>query len=115
MTKGELRTNQIVRDLLSEGESYVSTGMLGTYDLGTKLYTPYIPPQQGLTRPSANDPGASRATAPMKENPAMRLLRVYSFEDLERCPLDKWGIIDPGLLRRDIPGDMEREDGEWSL
>jgi 5-formyltetrahydrofolate cyclo-ligase len=42
----------------------------------------------------------------------MQMLRVYSQEDLKNCPLDKWGLLDPGAKRRE-PGkeEEEREDG----
>lgn len=39
----------------------------------------------------------------------MDMLRLYSTADMEACPLDKWGILDPGTHRRDLQG--EREDG----
>jgi 5-formyltetrahydrofolate cyclo-ligase len=43
----------------------------------------------------------------------MRMLRLYSPEDMQRCPLDKWGILDPGEYRRDVPEEQHerREDG----
>lgn len=59
----------------------------------TALYTPYIPP------PASPD-----------VTPDMRMLRLYSQEDLGGCPLDKWGILDPGTTRRD-GGREERQDG----
>lgn len=40
----------------------------------------------------------------------MHMLRLYSPADLEACPLDKWGILDPGTRRYDK--DERREDGE---
>jgi 5-formyltetrahydrofolate cyclo-ligase len=40
----------------------------------------------------------------------MHMLRLYSPADLAGCPLDKWGILDPGTRRHDAEG--EREDGE---
>lgn len=44
----------------------------------------------------------------------MKMLRLYSTGDLSRCPLDKWGILDPGVYRRDEEGKgMERDDGEF--
>lgn len=43
----------------------------------------------------------------------MHMLRLYSPADLEACPLDKWGILDPGTERRDAEGKRQaREDGE---
>ena len=42
----------------------------------------------------------------------MRMLRLYSKADLEQCPLDKWGILDPGQSRRDIISKDKRQDGE---
>lgn len=43
----------------------------------------------------------------------MKMLRLYSQEDLKRCPLDKWGILDPGTRRREAGREEERrEDGE---
>lgn len=41
----------------------------------------------------------------------MEMLRLYSVEDLERCPTDKWGILDPGLERFD--GEGKRVNGEY--
>lgn len=41
----------------------------------------------------------------------MDMLRLYNTADLEACPLDKWGILDPGTHRRDVPSEV-REDGE---
>ncbi|ORY26957.1 hypothetical protein BCR39DRAFT_560236 [Naematelia encephala] len=48
-----------------------------------KLYTPYIP------------------STPEQD---MKMLRLYSPDDLDNCPLDKWGILDPGETRRDRDG-----------
>lgn len=43
------------------------------------------------------------------------MLRLYSQEDLRRCPLDKWGIMDPGTHRREEGKEMEeREDSKSS-
>jgi 5-formyltetrahydrofolate cyclo-ligase len=40
------------------------------------------------------------------------MLRLYSEEDLAHCPLDKWGILDPGTHRREVGKESEpREDG----
>lgn len=40
------------------------------------------------------------------------MLCLYSEEDLARCPLDKWGILDPGTHRRELGKEQEsREDG----
>ena len=45
----------------------------------------------------------------------MKMLRLYSEEDLARCPLDKWGILDPGTHRRELGKEQEtREDGTYS-
>lgn len=42
----------------------------------------------------------------------MKMLRLYSEEDLAQCPLDKWGILDPGTHRRELGKEREvREDG----
>ena len=42
----------------------------------------------------------------------MKMLRLYSEEDLAGCPLDKWGILDPGTHRREVGKEHEaREDG----
>lgn len=58
------------------------------------LYTPYLPPRTD-------------------ETPAMHMLRLYNTADLEACPLDKWGILDPGETRRDAGHEGEkRQDGE---
>lgn len=44
----------------------------------------------------------------------MKMLRLYSQEDLRHCPLDKWGILDPGTHRREAGKESEeREDGEY--
>lgn len=46
----------------------------------------------------------------------MHMLRLYSPADLEACPLDRWGILDPGTERRDPEGKGQaREDGRCSL
>ena len=46
----------------------------------------------------------------------MKMLRLYSVEDLARCPLDKWGILDPGTHRRELGKEQEsREDGTCLL
>ena len=42
----------------------------------------------------------------------MDMLRLYSLQDMKACPLDKWGILDPGTGRRDAEG--ERENGTFS-
>lgn len=58
---------------------------------------------------------SSRTT---KEEQEMKMLRLYSTRDMELCPLDKWGILDPGEYRRDIADDqrerIRREDGKSS-
>lgn len=71
---------------------------------GKKLYTPYLPPASSSTRkvntittPTPEVDGHE----PGSENPLMEMLRLYSKEDLDQCPTDKWGILDPGLERYD--------------
>ncbi|KAI9633331.1 uncharacterized protein MKK02DRAFT_39311 [Dioszegia hungarica] len=88
MAKGELQTDQIVQDLLKRG---------------AKLYTPYLPPP-----PSAPAPSPSSSDPPISATSEMRMLSLYSPADLEACPLDKWGILDPGETRRDTG--EKRED-----
>jgi 5-formyltetrahydrofolate cyclo-ligase len=45
----------------------------------------------------------------------MKMLRLYSEEDLARCPFDKWGILDPGTHRRESGKEQEpREDGTYT-
>ncbi|TXT07314.1 hypothetical protein VHUM_03484 [Vanrija humicola] len=81
MKKGELRTGAIVSDLLQSQKA---------------LFTPYLPP------------AASQAE---QETPLMEMLRLYSPADLAACPLDKWGILDPGTARRDAGHEGQpRED-----
>ncbi|WOO84554.1 5-formyltetrahydrofolate cyclo-ligase [Vanrija pseudolonga] len=80
MKKGELRTGAIVSDLLQSNKA---------------LYTPYLPP------------AASQAD---QDTPLMEMLRLYSPADLAACPLDKWGILDPGTVRRDAGHDGERRE-----
>lgn len=42
----------------------------------------------------------------------MKMLRLYSQEDIRCCPLDKWGILDPGTHRREEENKSEeRADG----
>lgn len=41
------------------------------------------------------------------------MLRLYSLEDLQKCGLDKWGLVDPTERRQDV--DEEREDSECSI
>jgi 5-formyltetrahydrofolate cyclo-ligase len=46
----------------------------------------------------------------------MKMLRLYSEEDLARCLLDKWGILDPGTHRREAGKEAEkREDGMFYI
>jgi 5-formyltetrahydrofolate cyclo-ligase len=93
MATGELRTNDVVKDILASGELWPKVMLM----VGKTLYTPYLPPPA---------PGSSSTKAEMK------MLRLYSEEDLSRCPLDKWGILDPGTLRREVGKEQEaREDG----
>jgi 5-formyltetrahydrofolate cyclo-ligase len=66
-----------------------------------KLYTPYLPAPNLDTITSL--PGSG------KPGNVMRMLRLYSQEDLAACPLDKWGILDPGEYRRDTG--EKRHDG----
>ncbi|WVF66768.1 5-formyltetrahydrofolate cyclo-ligase [Kwoniella sp. CBS 6097] len=100
MKHGELRTGGIVDHLLQRG---------------TSLYTPYIPPQQSQSKAessldtpkgSSDLPSVSQVQA---QEPDMKMLKLYNPADLEKCPLDKWGILDPGLERRDLEG-AARED-----
>ncbi|WVQ72188.1 5-formyltetrahydrofolate cyclo-ligase [Cryptococcus sp. DSM 104548] len=89
MKKGELQTDGIVDHLLRRGSS---------------LYTPYIPaPPKHTHAPSAPSP----SSPPPQED--MKMLRLYSEEDLTQCPEDRWGITDPGLERKDGEGGL-RED-----
>lgn len=60
---------------------------------GKAIYTPYLPP-----------------SALTGEDNLMHMLRLYSSADLDACPLDRWGILDPGPQRHDI--NEPREDGE---
>lgn len=89
MAHGELRTNLIVDHLLKRG---------------TSLYTPYIPATPAQTRNPSGPPPSS----PSPEQD-MRMLRLYTTQDLESCPLDRWGIIDPGVERKDVENSL-RED-----
>ncbi|WWC57491.1 5-formyltetrahydrofolate cyclo-ligase [Kwoniella dejecticola CBS 10117] len=85
MKHGELRTTGIVDHILKRGST---------------LYTPFIPP------PPSRNPEAQ----PSSSSQDMKMLRLYSPADLERCPLDKWGILDPGETRNDKDGSEKRED-----
>lgn len=99
MSKGELRTSAIIREIISQSEP--DLGEVGRVDGSDKaLFVPYIPHE---AHPGGDGPS---------ETPAMRMLRMYSKEDLEQCPLDKWGIVDPGLRRLDGEGRPPREDCE---
>ena len=72
------------------------------------LYVPVIPPPQPKTA------GTDKYAAPLPEHD-MRMLRLYSLEDFERCPKDKWGIPDASSQRRDQAEgtkDVKRQDGE---
>ncbi|WWC67405.1 5-formyltetrahydrofolate cyclo-ligase [Kwoniella pini CBS 10737] len=84
MKHGELRTNRIVDHILKRGST---------------LYTPFIPST------TSHSPEA-QGSVPSQD---MRMLRLYSPADLEKCPLDKWGILDPGEMRNDREGE-EREN-----
>jgi len=91
MASGELCTEGIVKDILASGTSLPKAWLM----IGKTLYTPYLPP-----------PTSTSSKAKMK------MLRLYSEEDLARCPLDKWGILDPGTHRRELGKEEEpREDG----
>ena len=91
MANGELRTKGIVQDVLASGMYHLRACLTK----GKTLYTPYLPPAV-----------ASSSKAEMK------MLRLYSEEDLAGCPLDKWGILDPGTHRREVGKEHEaREDG----
>ncbi|KAK4686035.1 5-formyltetrahydrofolate cyclo-ligase, partial [Tremellales sp. Uapishka_1] len=61
---------------------------------GIRLFTPYIP--EG-------------------ENSEMRMLRLHSTADLEACPLDKWGILDPSPTRRDANGEAREDAMDWGI
>lgn len=93
MAKGELRTNEIVADILANSKhKRWQFGLTSEED--RTLYTPYLPPRTD-------------------ESPVMHMLRLYNTADLEACPLDKWGILDPGETRRDPGREGEkRQDGE---
>ncbi|KAK8844825.1 5-formyltetrahydrofolate cyclo-ligase [Kwoniella newhampshirensis] len=104
MAHGELRTNGIVTHLLKRG---------------TPLYTPYIPSLSPIPKPASStethSPSAlSEATSEPKEEAEMRMFRLYSPDDLERCPLDKWGILDPGEYRRDVAVDDSPRENAMS-
>jgi 5-formyltetrahydrofolate cyclo-ligase len=45
----------------------------------------------------------------------MEMLRLYSSADLAACPLDKWGILDPGTHRRDIVEQVREDGGLWEV
>ncbi|WVQ94381.1 5-formyltetrahydrofolate cyclo-ligase [Kwoniella sp. CBS 9459] len=100
MKHGELRTDGIVDHLLQRG---------------TSLYTPYISPQQpkAAPLPSLDTPKGSSDLPSVSDvrarEPNMKMLKLYNPADLEKCPLDKWGILDPGLERRDKEG-VARQD-----
>ncbi|OCF44982.1 5-formyltetrahydrofolate cyclo-ligase [Kwoniella heveanensis CBS 569] len=44
--------------------------------------------------------------------PEMKMLKLYNPADLAACPLDKWGILDPGLERRDVEGTLRDDSME---
>lgn len=110
MAHGELRTNLIVDHLLKRGNT--AHPALNALKIkaqldrpGTSLYTPYIPAPSARTY----NPSAPSPSSPSPEQD-MRMLRLYSTQDLENCPLDRWGIIDPGVERKDVEKSL-REDG----
>ena len=97
--------------------------------VGKKLYTPYLPPALS-SAPSISHSSRNSATAdpttpldqttstskaeehePGSENPLMEMIRLYTQQDLDQCPTDKWDILDPGLERFDVKGEP-RENGE---
>lgn len=113
MEKGELRTTTIIDDLLKRGEPFSAREFLMKIIVliliaGINLYTPYLPLAASTTAPSHSPSSPSGETL---AQPEMRMLRLYSPKDLESCPLDKWGILDPGEWRRDMEGQVKREDG----
>ena len=100
--------------------------------LGIHLYTPFIPSNRSAQpqkqQKDNNIASANVATSslsisesvalPNTEEEGMRMLRLYTSEDMDLCPLDKWGILDPGEYRRDAvdqPDGLKREDGESSF
>ncbi|RXK38377.1 5-formyltetrahydrofolate cyclo-ligase [Tremella mesenterica] len=95
MAHAELRTPLIVDDLLSHGQS---------------LFVPYLPP----TPADPIDQSTFHAPSASVENTIdaadMHFLRLYSKEDQAACPLDKWGILDPGVHRGDDPSQPRRQD-----
>ncbi|OCF34553.1 5-formyltetrahydrofolate cyclo-ligase [Kwoniella heveanensis BCC8398] len=103
MKHGELRTDGIVDHLLQRGKS---------------LYTPYIPPHQSKPnfRSSLDAPKGSSKLPSVSEvqatEPEMKMLKLYNPADLAACPLDKWGILDPGLERRDVEGTLRDDSME---
>lgn len=110
MAQGELRTNLIVDHLLKRGNTvhpllYILKIKAYFDCLGTSLYTPYIPAPPSRT----HNPSTPSLSGPSSEQD-MRMLRLYSTQDLENCPLDRWGIVDPGVERRDMDKSL-REDG----
>lgn len=110
MAHGELRTNLIVDHLLKRGNTahpaVYALKIKAQFDCpGTSLYTPYIPAPPART----NNPSAPSPSSPSPEHD-MRMLRLYTTQDLKNCPLDRWGIIDPGVERKDVEKSL-REDG----
>ncbi|RSH84051.1 5,10-methenyltetrahydrofolate synthetase [Saitozyma podzolica] len=105
MAHGELRTNGIVSEVLRRG---------------TPLFIPYLPPPSSSSSTSSSTHSPS-AVAPQIATPArpvpheMRMLRLYSPEDMQRCPLDNWGILDPGEYRRDVPEEQHERREDVSL
>lgn len=86
-------------------------------DQGKTLYTPYLPPpppKASAAEVSASSTATTSAGSEARPKAEMKMLRLYSTEDLHRCPLDKWGILDPGTHRREPGREAElREDGTW--
>lgn len=114
MAKGELRTARIVDEILRKGEAseVVSLSYFHSWTgAGTTLYTPYLPPAASVTSSYDSTSPSVMADYP----PEMRMLRIYSPRDLQSCPLDKWGILDPGGWRRDVEEEVKREDGALTM
>jgi 5-formyltetrahydrofolate cyclo-ligase len=96
MKKGELRTGAIVDDLLLQCAC------------GSRRHANANGSEQGAVH-ALPAPAASQAD---QDTPLMEMLRLYSPADFAGCPLDKWGILDPGTGRRDAGHEGERrEDG----
>ena len=73
------------------------------------MYTPYLSTTPAIHSALQSEASPSSRAENMAE---MRMLRLYSLEDLKSCPLDRWGILDPGEWRRDVDYDVKRDDGK---